>query len=163
MSVLVSRRKESKFEPIIFSEELHGMLIKLMQRSFGVKDIEQFVRVEYARGNLKTEDIAYYRLVMQNSKEVIHQTASLLTSNLRAANSIYPNSMAEYEQRRNFQNHAIVNCEQIIKELQHVVDIFNVDLNSYDRHVKALYREIDLIKRWRQRDNRLKIRLQGNV
>lgn len=39
MSVLVSDRTESKFEAITYSIELHDMLIDLMQRSFGVKDL----------------------------------------------------------------------------------------------------------------------------
>lgn len=39
MSVLVSDRTESKFEAITYSVELHDMLIELMQRSFGVKDL----------------------------------------------------------------------------------------------------------------------------
>ena len=37
MSVLVSNRKESKFEAVTYSIELHAMLTELMQRSFGVK------------------------------------------------------------------------------------------------------------------------------
>lgn len=50
MSVLVCDRKESKFEAIIFSEELHNMLTELMQRSFGIKDLDSFVRMRYAYG-----------------------------------------------------------------------------------------------------------------
>lgn len=38
MSVLLGDRKESKFEAITYSIELHDMLILLMQRGFGVKD-----------------------------------------------------------------------------------------------------------------------------
>ena len=48
MSVLVSDRKESKFEAITYSVELHDMLLDFMQRSFGIKDLEHCVRVRYA-------------------------------------------------------------------------------------------------------------------
>lgn len=48
MSVLVSDRTESKFEAITYSVELHDMLIELMQRSFGVKDLDRLVRMRYA-------------------------------------------------------------------------------------------------------------------
>ncbi len=71
--------------------------------------------------------------------------------------------MAEYERRREYQNNAIVNCEQLIKELQRVVEVFDVDINLYGRYVKAIDREIDLIKKWRQRDNKIKSHLQGNI
>lgn len=156
MSVLVSDRKESKFEAITFSVDLHNMLIELMQRSFGVKDLDHFVRLQYAYGKDDREDFAKYQYLMHNAKLRIDRIASSLTSNVRAANSIYPTSIYEYEKRRNYQNDAIANCEQIVKELQHIVDVFKVDINLYGRYVQAIDREIGLIKKWRQRDNKIK-------
>lgn len=163
MSVLASKRKESKFEAITFSIELHNMLIGLMQRSFGVKDVDQFVRNEYAHGRIKTECFWYYRELMHSFKERINRYASLLTSDVRAANSIYPTTLHEYEKRREYQNNAIIDCELLLKELQRVVDIFNVDLNLYGKYVAAIDREIGLIKKWRQRDNKIKSYLQDSV
>jgi len=162
MSVLVSKRTESKFEAIIHSVELHDMLIDLIQRNFGVRDIEQFVRTRFAY-SVEEDEYAKHRYLMHNFKSRVDQLASQLTSNVRAANSLYPTSMAEYERRREYQNNAIVNCEQLIKELQRVVEIFDVDINLYGRYVKAIDREIDLIKKWRQRDNKIKSHLQGNI
>ena len=161
MSVLVSKRSESKFEAIVYSIELHNMLIELMQRSFGVKDLDQFVRMRYAYGKDDTEDFSKYRYLMYNYKTRIDQLASLMTNNIRAANSIYPTMLHEYEKRREYQNTAIVNCEQLLKELQRVVEIFEVDVNLYSRYVKAIDREIGLIKKWRQRDNQIKSQLKG--
>ena len=163
MSVLASKRKESKFEAITFSIDLHDMLLDFMQRSFGVKDLDHLVRVRYAYGKDESEDFAKYRYLMTNFKNRIDQLASQLTSNVRAANSTYPTSMREYEQRRDYQNNAIINCEQILKELQRIVEIFEVDVNTYGRYVNAIDREIGLIKKWRQRDNKIKAYLQGNV
>lgn len=164
MSVLVSDRKESKFEAITFSIELHNMLIELMQRSFGVKDLEHFVRMRYAYGKDDKEDFSKYRYLMHNFKMRIDQLASMLTSNVRAANSLYPTSMHEYEQRRDYQNNAIANCEQIVKELQQVVEIFEVDINLYGRYIEAIDREIGLIKKWRQHDNKIKsYLLKGDI
>ena len=163
MSVLVSDRKESKFEAITYSIELHDLLLDFMQRNFGIKDLDHFVRIRYAYGKDEVEDFSRYRYLMNNFKTRIDQLASQLTGNVRAANSTYPTSMHEYEQRRSYQNNAIVNCEQIIKELQRVVEIFEVDVNTYGRYVKAIDREIGLIKKWRQRDNKIKSYLQGNI
>lgn len=162
MSVLVSKRTESKFEAITRSVELHDMLIDLIQRNFGVRDIEKFVRTRFAY-SVEEDEYAKHRYLMHNFKSRVDQLASQLTSNVRAANSLYPTSMAEYERRREYQNNAIVNCEQLIKELQRVVEIFDVDINLYGRYVKAIDREIDLIKKWRQRDNKIKSHLQGNI
>ena len=66
MSVLVSDRTESKFEAITYSIELHDMLIDLMQRSFGVKDLDQLVRVRYAHGKDATEDFSRYIFSIQD-------------------------------------------------------------------------------------------------
>ena len=156
MSVLAARRKESRLEPIISSLELHETITELAQRDFGVKDLDQLVRVRYANGIDKYEDFSRYRGLMRIERDKVDQLCFLLTNNLRAANSIYPKSMQEYEKRREFQDFGIVNCEQLIKELQRVVELFNVDINVYERCVKAINREIDLIKRWRQRDNKIK-------
>lgn len=71
MSVLVSDRTESKFEAITYSIELHDMLIDLMQRSFGVKDLDNLVRVRYAHGKDATEDFSRYRYLMLNYKNRI--------------------------------------------------------------------------------------------
>lgn len=163
MSVLAVNRKESRFEAIAFSIDLHDMLIELMQRGFGVRDVDRFVRRRFVRGTITEETYAFYRNQMHSSKMRIDQLASLLTNNIRAANSIYPTDMPEYEMRREYQNMAIVACEQIVHELQRIVDIFEVDVNVYGRYIQAIDREIGLIKRWRQRDNRIKDRLLGST
>lgn len=163
MSVLAAKRRESRFEAISYSCELHDMMIEFMQRGFGVKDVDHVVRMKYARGRIDSENFEYFRFLMHNSKMRIDQLCAQLTSNVRAANSIYPTSMSEYEKRREYQNTAIINCEQMIKELQHIVDVFEVDINRYGRYIQAINREIDLIKRWRRRDNQIKAYLQGST
>ncbi len=161
MSVLLADRTESKFEVIVFSTEIHDMLIELMQRSFGIKDLDQIVRSRYAHGKDKTENFSKYRFLMSGFKTRIEQYSALLMSNVRAANSIFPTSLSEYEKRREFQNNALVNCEQLINELQRIVDVFDVDINIYRRYINAIDREIGLIKKWRQKDNKFKSRFQG--
>lgn len=161
MSVLVSDRTESRFEALTYSLELHDMLLDLLSRNFGIKDLDHMVRVRYAHGKIATEDFPYYHYQMHKYKDRIDKLAYALTNNLRAAKSIYPTSIHEYEKRRDYQNDAIVNCEQILNDLQRVVEIFDVDVNLYGRYVKAIDREIELIKRWRQRDNKLKTYLEG--
>lgn len=156
MSVLKARRQESKLEVLVSAEELHKMLIDLIQRDFGLKNPTNFFRKRYERGDSQDVAAAKYMFFMHESRKRIDNTAALLTANLRAANSIYPKNLHELETRRDYQNLAIGNCYQIINELQHVVEIFDVDLNIYDRYIQAINREIGLIKRWRQRDNNLK-------
>lgn len=161
MSVLVADRKESRLEPITYSDELHDMMLDLLSRNFGIKDLDHMVRVKYAYGQIESEDFPFYHYQMHKYKDRLDKLSYSLTNNLMAAKNIYPTSMHEYEKRRDYQNNAIANCEQLLHNLQRVVEIFDVDLNLYGRYVKAINREIDLIKRWRQRDNKLKTYLQG--
>jgi hypothetical protein len=165
MSVVASKRKESRFEAITFSVELHNMLIDFMLRDFGVKDLYNVVRMRYAYGKDDTENFARYRYLMANFKKRIDKLASSLVNNVRAANSLYPTSMHEYEIRRDYQNVAIANCEQLTNELQLIVETFDVDINLYSKYIKAIDREIGLIKSWRQHDNRFKTQIlkQGDV
>ena len=165
MSVLVSDRTESKFEAITYSIELHDMLIDFMQHGFGVKSVDDYVRLRYAYGKDDRENFSKYRFMMQNFKNRVDQLAALITSNVRAANTIYPTNLHECEKRRDYQNTAIVNCEQLLKELQRIAEIFEVDLNLYSPYVKAIDREIGLIKKWRQRDKKMEsyFRRKGDV
>lgn len=155
MSVLVSDRKESQFEVIVHADELRNMMIELAHRRFGIKDLEHLVRVQYAYGKLKSEDIEYYLAVLNCAKRNIMNIAALMTNYVRAANSVYPVTEEDWQKRRDFQNSALVNCELLVKELQHIVTLFNVDVNIYGRYITAIDREIHLIKRWRQKDGQI--------
>ena len=72
MSVLLGDRKESKFEAITYSIELHDMPILLMQRGFGVKDVDGFVRKKYAYGEISEENFAKYRELMRSFKSKVN-------------------------------------------------------------------------------------------
>jgi hypothetical protein len=165
MSVIASKRKESKLEAIIYAKELHNMLIDFMLRDFGVKNLEHMVQLRYAYGKDETENYSKYSYLMINYKKRIDKLTNSLVNNVRAANALYPTSMHEYEIRRDYQNVAIANCEQLMNELQLIVETFDVDVNLYSRYTKAINREIGLIKSWRQHDNRFKsqIQKQGDI
>ena len=160
MSVIKAKRKESRFEVLVHADNVHDMLLELMQRDFGIKDLAILVRKKYLFGKTQESDYKYYVMVMNQSKTRIDYLSRQLIASVRAANVLYPVSEAELDRRRDYQNNAIASCEQIKSELQRVVDIFEVDINIYARYFQAINREVHLIKTWRQRDNKLKSRLQ---
>ena len=152
-------------ESYIYFQELANIQLKKKMEKEKVNKLLDHISNEDREklkqyGEILEENFAKYRELMRSFKSKVNQCASLITSNVRAANTIYPRTMHEYETRRDYQNAAIVNCEQLINELQRVVEIFDVDLNVYNRYVKAIDREIGLIKRWRQRDMAIKSRLE---
>lgn len=156
MSVLVSRRRESKLEVLIHAVRLQQEFTKLLQRNFGIRDINTIVRRKYAFGKEKTENCEKYICLMVKYKDQVNRVVTELNVNLRSANSIYPTTIDEYRLRRTYQTTAIGNCEQLICLLQLVVDIFEVDLNIYNNYIKMLDKEILLIKGWRQKDNKMR-------
>lgn len=161
MSVLVSHRKESKLEVIIHAEEIHDMLWDLASRDFGIKDPYNFVRKRYDSAKVKDKDYETYLYLLIDHKQHINELTKMLLMYLRAANSLYPTTLHEYEVRRDNQNYAIVTCEQLIAELQMIVEEFEIDINPYGLYISAIDREIVLIKKWRQRDNKLKSSIVG--
>jgi len=77
-----------------------------------------------------------------------------LMNNITAANSIYPANEHELQARRDYQNAAIGNCEQIWQQLQHIDDVMfeasAIDLNKLSDALEMLVRETKLLKAWRK-------------
>ena len=159
MSVLVVDRKESKWEPIVHAEELHDELLDLCNRNFGIKDLAKWLRKHYSKESSFEEEYEKYSYMLLERKKNIDHISILLTNNLKGANSTYPTNLHECEIRRDYLNSALVNCNQLIKELQNVIDRFDVDVNIYFKYSKLIDEEIRMIKGWRQKDNRFLRRL----
>lgn len=159
MSVIVSKRNESKFEAIKYASDLRLLFTELTSRTFGIRDLNSIVRRKYMFGREDTERIDKYIHILAGCKGRIDNFTSLIEMNVRAANSIYPINQDEYFLRRDHQNQAIINCEQLLSELQYIVNVFDVDINNYRQYVEGIDREISLIKKWRQTDNKIKQQL----
>lgn len=81
-----------------------------------------------------------------------------LVENITRANSIYVSvgNITEYELRRAYQDKAIGCCYVIYQELQYIVSVFGTDLNYLIPILESIEKEVDLLKGWRQSDNKLK-------
>ena len=77
-----------------------------------------------------------------------------LMNNITAANSVYPTNEHEMQIRRDHQNAALGNCEQIWQQLQHIDDVMfeanALDLNKLAPMLEMIVRESGLIKSWRK-------------
>ena len=76
--------------------------------------------------------------------------ARRLMEEITAANTIYPTTEQEVEQRRAHQTEAIIVCEQIIQHLQWLVDTLPVKVSSLEDIVEMVNREVALLKAWRK-------------
>lgn len=76
--------------------------------------------------------------------------ARRLMEEITAANTIYPTTEQEVEQRRAHQTEAVIVCEQIIQHLQWLVDTLPVKVSSLEGIVEMVNREVALLKAWRK-------------
>jgi len=113
----------------------------------------------------------------------IMQILRNLMMNITAGNSIYPSPMVdpktpdvqkmpeayvnrvqsdELADRRRYQTAAIVNCQQLIQELQYFMDVFSlrydtftIDVRKFIPFIEKIEFEIRLLKGWRKSTNEL--------
>lgn len=94
----------------------------------------------------------------QNLLAICHN----LIMNITSAYNINPINIAECDQKRIMQDYAICNCKQLLQELTFVIQTFPVDANKYMRYVDMIQREIELLKSWRTKTNKLYTKLKNN-
>lgn len=128
-----------------------------MKRNFGIKKASfKLLMIADADGN--------YRQFLRDHRLNIDVLLAKVVSSIRAANSIYPKNIKEYELRRTEQTNTICNCEKIWAELQSIIEYFkkvendvpgfHIDANSPRGCIKSLESLIKLVKDWRQSDVR---------
>jgi len=124
MSVPVGKRRISELEFFANAVQMRREITMCLLRNFGAKD--------------RIRDLLLRSLILQ----------------ITAANSIYPNSLREAEERRSIQNRAICTCECLLQELGYIATILPVDANKIERFVDMADREVALLKGWRKSDNK---------
>lgn len=178
MSVLKNKRAVSNLEFYHNAIELRKEITMLLLRDFGVKDKVRNVKYLSGINHMEPEDqkalqelIEKYQSIgtiveeypmwlIDKMRSSMLDLCHNLIMNITQANTIYPMSEYEYHDRRNYQNHAIGNCEQLLQEMQYIISIIPVDAQKYMRYVDMIEREIALLKGWRKSDNKILKRIQ---
>ena len=84
-----------------------------------------------------------------------------ITEHLRAANTIWPTNLSEFEERRLEMDRALICCNKLQDELQYIAETLPADKNKYMNIVLEVQAEFDIIKKLRQSDNRFLKKIQG--
>ena len=173
MSVLKNKRSVSSMEFYHNAIVLRREITMLLLRDFGIKDKVRSVKSLYGVPGMEPEDEQKFREIVEkyemkatiieeypawlidkmrnNIMNILHN----MIMNITQANTIYPVCESEFYDRRNFQNHAIGNCEQLLQEMQYIISIIPVDAQKYMRYVDTIEKEIALLKGWRKSDNKI--------
>lgn len=99
----------------------------------------------------------YPEWFVESERTVIMRILQELIENITTANSIFPSNdflHEEYAMRRKYQDEAISNCYNLYQELQYISSCFNSDLNKFIPFLEAVEKEVNLLKGWRQSDNK---------
>lgn len=156
MAVLASERRVSRLEVFRRADELRDVMVDLLQRNFGIRDSYLRMRPKYVHGQAVTFDEWSKRMERLNrAKRQVDELSLAVPNLLRAANSITPVVRLEYEERRLKQTMACEACEEMKKILMILCGEFDLDVNMLRIPIQKLDNEIALIRRWRQKDNRL--------
>lgn len=77
-----------------------------------------------------------------------------ISAHLRAANTIWPDYMIEFTERRLQMDKALECCNMLQDELQAIVEMVPADKNRYTQYVLRIEKIFNMIKKLRQKDNR---------
>ena len=143
MSVVKSKRTQSKIEFEMIYFLVADGVDNLVEHDF------------YADGEMARKNRVFLNIRGQSLER---QTDNLLYY-IKMANSIYPQCMAEYEERRVLIGKAIGTCYSILTNYQRVMQRLRIPDGKYSIETKNLMRMINSLKSWRKSDNKIKDKL----
>lgn len=144
MSVVKSKRTQSKIEFEMIYFLVADGVDNLVEHDF------------YAEGELARKNRVFLNIRGQSLER---QTDNLLYY-IKMANSIYPQCMTEYEERRVLIGKAVGTCYSILTNYQRVMQRLRIPDGKYSVEIKNLMRMINSLKSWRKSDNKIKDKLQ---
>ena len=168
-----SKRSESKLEALHRAYALRKKITAELMATFGYsrKKLEAHVHkmTDYVQDPEEREKMSKTIKEVQDSfnswfikreRDRVADFCQGITEHLRAANSIWPQNIAEYEERRLEMDRAIVSCEKLQDELQYIAETLPADKNKYMNIVLEVEAEADTLKALRKADNRFKKKIE---
>lgn len=172
MSVPKGKRSVSSVKYFDHAYDLVDSLTKYLISDFGTKrtynnlyvftnkakmddiDKEEF-KILVDKYHLDVET-AYSYWLLEHYRNTMLNIMTELIKNISHAHTMYPNSVYEFNIRRQYQTDAISNCYDLKHTLQLAINIFPVNLKKYIPYVKLIDEEIDYLKNWRKDSNKFK-------
>lgn len=105
----------------------------------------------------------YPEWFINSQREHMMRILQNMMDEITSANSIYATNLSEFDERRNHQNEAIACCYKLFQEIQYIISIFNTDLNKLVPIIDMIEKEVDLLKGWRQSDNKSRKKIKDKL
>ena len=169
MSVLKSKRKQSKLEVYNHAVKMRKDLTMLLLRDLGTKRTVRNMRIRTDGMEPQDADLLlgitekynltkfpgdYPEWLIEKLRDSIWNYLRDMMTNITRAYSIWAKNKAEADERRICQDRAIGCCESILKEMELAIEVLPVDVEKYMPYVESITKEIALLKGWRKNDNK---------
>jgi hypothetical protein len=152
VSVLKNRRGISKLEFYHNARKMRKDLTELLLRDFGIHGLGNHLKTDNPQHPIPE---GYYNELVQEFSKNIRVILRNLMLNITAANTIYPISHDELMLRRRYQTGAIINCEQLLQEIQYCGDVLPVKASIFVQYIEKIEFELKLLKGWRKANSKL--------
>jgi hypothetical protein len=153
MSVLKNKRGLSKLEFYHTARKLREDVTNLLLRDFGIRDKVRKIKTEDNKEVTVIEE--YPAWLIAEFRQNIMRILRNLMMNITAGNSIYPVNLEELQQRRRYQTEAIINCQQLLQEIQFCADVLPVELGKFLPYADTIDFEIKLLRGWRKANGQI--------
>ena len=158
-----SERRESKLQTVHNAYKIRTAVTKLAENNFYfdlnkinevVEQNTKNIQDEKLKEKAKKRIYQYFNNQILRITDRVINAACEINEHLRAANTIFPTYMSEYEERRLELDRAMGCCNILQDELQYAGECLYADLNKYTYIVIEIQKEFNMIKKLRQSDNR---------
>ena len=181
MSVIKNLRSLSTMEFYKNAITLRKDITNWMLRNFGIKrnarSITQVIKnidkedqkvidnifAKYDKTQNNQFQSEYPEWFINSQREHMMRILQDMMDEITSANSIYATNLSEFDERRNHQNEAIACCYKLFQEIQYIISIFNTDLNKLVPIIDMIEKEVDLLKGWRQSDNKSRKKIKDKL
>ena len=125
----------------------------VLKRKRSISELEFYqnavqLRIDMTRFVMNEKNVPKrYRFIF--AQPIITMLRNMI-NNIIAANTVYPTSESEMETRREYQTRAIINCEQLLQELQYMMTVLPVGADKLHTMADRLINETRLLKAWRK-------------
>jgi hypothetical protein len=157
MSVIKNKRGLSKLEFYHNARKMRREITMLVLRDFGIHSRGKKFKED--TGSRQPEEF-YDELIAEFSKNIRLLLRNMMW-NITAGNTIYPVNDAELQERRLYQDRAIIACEQLLQEMLYYEDVLPVKASKMLSYVEHIEFEIKLLKGWRKANSKIEERITG--
>ena len=168
MSVIKAKRSLSDLEFYKTAVKLDKEINLLLLKDFGIRDKVRELKYFCDIKKLDFEDKEMFLKIVEKYKmdenivesypiwlidyyrKSILEDMNGLFKNITEANSVYPVTVSEWEDRRKFQTEAIANSQNMLITMNRIIHNLPVDANKLMRYVDMIQEETKYLRGWKK-------------